>query len=405
MSMSQYEIVRPAEIPQYVTIFGHYKVKNVDFYLHFHTGCMFRAGVHYLLNYVKSNGLPKPRKGRYGIREALGDIAYEVVPDRKYAVGCGLIIEEIWKSCQKLGIDIRDVELNDWLMFQSPGSKHKTDKGNRNIRLIAPDQVEIKLFNEKKQIITKTFNFKPERGYVEFFEYLSKAGLNGEYGYNARVYMDVDKVLIYREEAYCELQIAVDTWLYLQFKKKFDKPIGNRFGAIDFNDDRLNASILEVKNGNVIEVYNVKTFWFPDVTSGGYPKERKRTRICQAFHDCLMWMWSNGVSTVFTEDPEKLGVYKIYWIKQGKRRNENWNYKVSIFSSSYLYDFPLYALEYGMRTYWVDPYRTSEDAKQIEKIFGLDNDTCASIIIGITGITYLPKQKLDNKNHQLITTE
>jgi len=50
----------------------------------------------------------------------------------------------------------------------------------------------------------------------------------------------------------------------------------------------------------------------------------------QYIHEVLDYAYHHGVGVVITEDPEKLGIYKVYWIKKGKRFSSNWNYKVSI---------------------------------------------------------------------------
>jgi len=48
----------------------------------------------------------------------LGAIAYEIIPNRRYADGAVTLVMSIYESCRALGIDFRSVELSDWLMFQ-----------------------------------------------------------------------------------------------------------------------------------------------------------------------------------------------------------------------------------------------------------------------------------------------
>jgi len=52
---------------------------------------------------------------------------------------------EVLKSAKSLGINIKNIELGDSIMFQSRGDKDKSSKGNRNIRLINEDQVLVLL--------------------------------------------------------------------------------------------------------------------------------------------------------------------------------------------------------------------------------------------------------------------
>ena len=58
-------------------------------------------------------------------------VIYEVIPNRRYADGVITLVRGIYESCRQLGIDFKDVELNDWLMFQQTGKEYPA----RNITL------------------------------------------------------------------------------------------------------------------------------------------------------------------------------------------------------------------------------------------------------------------------------
>ena len=50
----------------------------------------------------------------------------------------------------------------------------------------------------------------------------------------------------------------------------------------------------------------------------------------------LEYAYHHGVSVIALEKPEVIGYLRYYWVKNGERRHENYNWKVSIFRSSAL---------------------------------------------------------------------
>lgn len=76
-----------------------------------------------------------------------------IISDNRYACGSAKIVQgiiESVKAFQKLGenISINDVELGDWWILQSLGAKNdRSEKGNRNIRLVGNNTVLILVYD------------------------------------------------------------------------------------------------------------------------------------------------------------------------------------------------------------------------------------------------------------------
>lgn len=61
------------------------------------------------------------------------------MPNRRYADGVVVLIRGIYESCRELGVDFRDVELGNWLMFQQAEKEYPV----RNATLKANGEVHV----------------------------------------------------------------------------------------------------------------------------------------------------------------------------------------------------------------------------------------------------------------------
>jgi len=80
------------------------------------TAWWFKIATHRVLGVARQQQiLPATKIGWVNIFRG---IAYEIIPNRRYADGVVTLVMGIYESCRELGIDFKSVELGDWLMFQ-----------------------------------------------------------------------------------------------------------------------------------------------------------------------------------------------------------------------------------------------------------------------------------------------
>jgi len=394
MSMCQLKNAKPAKIPKEVTIFATFSRWKDTALDYLYTACKFKTATLLGLEWIKKNLT-------YDLTKLYHEVLYKILKNKRYGIGSGLVLEEIWKSTKALDVDIRDVELGNWLMFQAMGDKDKN--GNLNIRLIEPSKIEVLILDRiTDKYYRDVVKVNVPKGYKHIFEKIYELGYSKQLAYLGRIYINnywCDYP--FEEVINCEVQFSIPTKVYIDLKKKYSKNNGRLIGGIDFNDDRINLAIVDCF-GKLRDTYTV---FFNDVTSRGCPREVRRTKIMQGIHEVLDYAYHHGVGVVITEDPEKLGIYKVYWIKKGKRFSRNWNYKVSVFASRFLYDFPIHALEYSMKTYWVDPEGTTRSKLHdlIMKEYGLDRHTASAYCIVLKALGFdLNKPKTPHPGERFV---
>ena len=91
---------------------------------------------------------------------------------------------------------------------------------------------------------------------------------------------------------------------------------------------------------------------------------------------------------LFLEDPGALGRLRLAWIRNGRRRHENYNWKVSIFRSRVIEMVASKAPLYGIRVGYVDPRGTTHSKEHGEamKKYGLDRHTASAYIMALKGL-------------------
>jgi len=92
-------------------------------------------------------------------------------------------------------------------------------------------------------------------------------------------------------------------------------------GGVDANTDRINLAITD--ENSVLR--DRKTFWFEEVSRRGCPRRRAWSAIGMGIREMLKYAYHHGVPTIALENPEILGVLKLFWIKNGDRRHRNYN--------------------------------------------------------------------------------
>ena len=221
-------------------------------------------------------------------------------------------------------------------MLQARGSPRPEDRGNRNIRLVSTNEAKVMLFNGVSWS-RYSVAIRVPRIYEEVFEDIAKLGMSCKLGYLARIValdMAYDRV-------YAELQLSIPYELYLQHRRRFEKPLGNHVAGIDVNSDRVNLAIVD--RGGVLR--------------------------------------------------DVLGCLKLRWIRsKSDRRGSRFNRRVSMFKSRLIEDIVLHAPEYGLETYYVDPAYTSKLAENVAGELGLDRHNASAYIIALQYLGLNPKQ-------------
>jgi len=246
------------------------------------------------------------------------------------------------------------------LWFGSRGNK--SDKGNRNIKFhVLEDHVEIKVKDPwGKWIYAKAYFGKEYLPLLKELEELSK---RKEEGYGA--------IVSFKHYPMIHLQIPL--WLYLKY---FSSPKPNGYGLIagfDLNSDRLNVVVIN-KDGKVVAK---KTWWYSEVVSHGFPKEKARALRLNALSESLNSLSRIGVDYVVFED--------LFLVKKRKfTRSKSGNRKVSHFAKKQLLIHGVIkALRLGFNVILVNPKGTtnSEDHERVMREKGFDRHIASAYLI------------------------
>jgi hypothetical protein len=137
---------------------------------------------------------------------------------------------------------------------------------------------------------------------------------------------------------------------------------GRLFGGVDVNTDRINLAIIN-NDGKLI---GRRTFWFQRGDSRGFPRHSAWSVVGMRVHELLDYAYNNGVKTLFLEDPEVLGRLRLVWARNGSKKHENYDHKVSIFRSTIIEKIAMKAPLYGMEVSYVNPreQRTLRNTKK-----------------------------------------
>jgi len=318
---------------------------------------------------------------KIGWKSMFRSIAYEIIPNRRYADGAVTLVMGVYESCRALGVDFRSVELGDWLMFQ----QSELEYPSRSITL-KPNH-EFHVTTIKYNGTTSRVVIKPTipRIYSELLDII----LTGRVEYMGRVVIDGVSARNNQLWLHGEIHITVPLDMYYEHMSRHKRNGGKLFGGVDVNTDRINLVIID-EDGELIDH---RTFWFSEVTARGFPKHRAWSIISMRIHEMLDYAYHHGVKTLFLENPEVLGRLRLVWIMNGDRKHENYNYKVSVFRSSIIEKIVLKAPLYSIETKYVNPRGTTNSIEHDELMrrYGLDRHTASAYLIALRGLTHQQK--------------
>ncbi len=223
-----------------------------------------------------------------------------------------------------------------------------SNKGNRNIRLLSSrGWVKLKvLFG---------------RQFIPLVNKLIEKAFSRKLSYTAKIVFRDSRV-------YLHLSVPLD--LYLKYFRR-GKTKGDLIAGFDLNSDRINMAMVD-KYGIIRDI---RTEWFPEVTSHGFPGNKARTLRLRALAKLLDYAYHHGVGIVLFED---LGRIK----KHRYTRSKTANRKITRFPKKKLLEHAVVmSMKYGFKVYLVNPAYTSKIGEKIGRELGLDRHTASAYVL------------------------
>jgi len=276
--------------PEEATIRARFIVKGEEADWLLLTMAKFKAGT--------QKALESAKHGKTRFAE-LVKASMKIIGNNRYARGSAKIVQgiiESVKALQKLGEDItlNDVELRDWWMIQSIGARNDaSEKGNRNIRLIGDNDVEI-LVHDRASWRRIKVKYKASKRYSIILDEVAKLGIKNKLGYLARIILLNSSP----HRAYCELQVTIPWNLYMKYLPVKGHVHGDNIGGIDVNLDRINLAIVS-RQGVLLDTYTAR---FPELKVQGLDYNRRTSIVMNAIHKVLDYAVNHGCSLIVLEN-------------------------------------------------------------------------------------------------------
>ncbi len=370
------------EIPNYITVSLPFHCDGDVAKLILSTAWLSKICAHRIIKLVKEN-LALIDLSEYSFLKKFRQYCYDILPNRRYVDGILKLIWSTLQSAKQLGVNIRDLELSSWLLFQSDGEKGYA-KGNINIRLTTLNKVRILTFNynHEKQYIE--LNVTTPKGYRRLLEKLIHEANIGNIGYPARVYITDYGIGKCGFHVVGKVQVMIPFNLYVDVMRRYEKPLSDLVAGIDVNVDRIDIAVLSPLGTLKL----VRTFSLKEATFMGVRRERARSIIGEIIHKMLKWLYHCGISTIVLENPKVIGYLRYYWIKNGERRGSKWNWKVSMFRNRLIQYISWKAILYGIDIRYVSPKGTTHSKlhDEIMRKYKVDKHTASAIVIALKGL-------------------
>ena len=304
----------------------------------------------------------------YSHKEAT-KLLYDTLPNYVY-------LETAYKNAKAIIENIKFYEENldkdkilaDIHRFWIASRGNKWDKGNRNVKLIPREsyfEVLVKYPWDGSWIRGRAFFGEK---YVSLLRELVELADRREEGHGV--------VVSFRE---CpRIHIQVPLWLYL---KHFSLSKTRGYGLVagfDLNSDRLNVIVIDA-GANIVAM---KTFWYSEVVSHGFPREKAMWTRLNALSEALKWCGRIGVDYMVFEDLTR--------VKARRFTNSPYaNRKIARFPKrQLLMHGVINALKQGFTVILVNPRGTSSSLahKQVMREEGLDKHMASAYMIAYRGL-------------------
>ena len=247
-----------------------------------------------------------------------------------------------------------------------------TWRGNLNIKLLSTDKVLIRYYDNE----WLEFNIRFGSRYVSLIKELIELANQKRISYGVSISFNNGKLYIH---------IEIPLWLCLK-RFSMSKPRGYGLVAgFDFNSDRLNVVVIDGE-GNIVAI---KTFWYSEIISHGFPKGKARWLRLNVLANALKWCRKIGVDYIVFEDLTRV---------KNKRFTSNpyANRKITKFpKKQMLRHGVIKALKLGFMVILANPRGTSNSIthKQIMRERGLDRHMASAYIIAYRGLKKLKEQE------------
>jgi len=256
----------------------------------------------------------------------------------------------------------------------------KCEKGNRNIRLISPNKVLIKIphANGRHEWIEGEVRFGKK--YIPLIEELIK----GEYSYSVGITIKLkskkeDWRRVFRKRLFLYINIPINLYVKYFHKEYVITPKHEYLAGFDFNVDRVNMVIID-QSGRIRDVKNAH---FPEVIN--YPREKARVIRQEAICKLVKYATTHNVKYFVIEELKKPN--KI----RGKVRK--WSIR------EYIQQIKVLVKKVNGELIEVSPAYSSIDALGIAINLGLDIHTASAYIITLRGLKKVIKTQMNiNKN-------
>ncbi|MEM1796823.1 MAG: hypothetical protein QXM97_03705 [Zestosphaera sp.] len=352
MYVSQYQthrVINASKLVEYVTIVGRLEPFTEEGYVKLvRLAHEFRKAVTYATRMITKGIDSKAvlRELRSILNKAYGDSAFKLAKAIVESAGVN--------DGNPLKVEIRK------LFIVSEGETSR--QGNRNVRLDDSGIVRIKYPYDRSWLIFKA-RFGEE--YVPLVKELSELARSKKLSYGARVVFRSGRV-------YLHLSVPVE--LYLKYFRRGEAR-GSLIAGFDLNSDRVNMVIVD-EYGRIVDM---RTAWFPEVTSHGFPRNRAKVARLQALSKLIEYAYHHGVGVTVFEDLGRI-----------KRReftgSPTANRKISRFAKRQLLaHVVVMSLKYGLKPALVDPRGTSSSHEHyfIMEKYGLDRHTASAYLIAL----------------------
>jgi IS605 OrfB family transposase len=286
------------------------------------------------------------------------------VLNKAYADSAYKVAKAMVEGCVFNGGNLLNIEVKK-LFIVSEGESSRF--GNRNVRLEDTYLVKVKYPYDGSWI---TLRAEFGEKYLLLLRELVDSAKQKKLSYTAKI--------VFREgDIYLHLSIPIQ--LYLKYFKKGEAK-GQLIAGFDLNSDRASLVIID-EHGEIVDV---KTAWFPEVTSHGFPREKAKVLRLNALARLLEYCYRHCVSVVIFEN--------LLSVKRKRfTRSKKANRKITRFAKKQLIQHGVVmALKYGFRVLLVDPKGTtsSREHSELMKRYGLDRHTASAYLIALRGLRH-----------------
>ena len=256
------------------------------------------------------------------------------------------------------------IKLKKPLLYSVGG---RSEKGNRNIRLMSTDKVLIKIPHGNGEHEWIEVDVRFGKKYLPMIQEL----INGNYTYGAGITIKLknkreDWRKVFRKRLYLYINVPIKLYLKYFSKEIKVKPENKFYAGFDFNVDRVNMVIIDPYG----KIRAIKNIHFPEAIN--YDKNKAKAIRQEAIVKLIKYAVAHGVKYFVIENLEKPSIIK------GKIRK--WTIR------EYLQQIEMLVKKASGVLIKVNPVYTSIDAIGVALSRRIDIHTASAYLIALRGI-------------------